>query len=127
MADIAAVQALQGPLNPNAPNYGEVGDIQQLKQGAPTGTPMTPPSGGTPGGVDLSSVTPLGAPSAMPDQHVTDGVTAKPGSPPSPQDQDRADIRNLDPSMVNAMLYQASQPGTSPTFQRYVRELYSNR
>lgn len=118
--------ALSGALNPNAPNYGEVGDLQQLASAVPGGT-GAPGAPGTQPGVDLSQVTPLGAPSTMPGQHVTDGTTIQPGSPPSAYDQDKADIRALDPGLVNAMIYQSSQPGASPTFQKYVRELYSQR
>lgn len=119
--------ATGGVLSPNNPLYGEVADLQNLKSAAGGGAAPTgaAPAGGS--GVDLSQVTPLGAPSAMPDQHVTTGSTAVPGQAPSAHDQDKVDVRALPPALVNAMIYQASQPGASPTFQRYVREIYSIR
>lgn len=117
-----------GVLNPNNPNYGEVADIQNLKSAAPlSGTGAGAGTGAAPqAGVDLSQITPLGAPSGMPGEHVTTG-TQQFQPPGSPRDADIADLKALPPALISTLLYQASQPGASPTFQKYVREVYSNR
>ena len=121
-----------GVLNPDAPAYGENLELQNLTTAAPlAGTPgATTPGGG--GGVDLSKVVGLGAPSQ--DQlPVTAGAAAGPGPGPEvlglpmdPTQERRADARSLSPGLLNALTAEASRSDATPSFKRRVREILSS-
>ena len=107
--------------------YGEGAEFREIQQGSPLAA--TAVSGQPQGGVDLSGVTGLGAPSAQPDTPVTAGAAAGPGAgvsalglPQDPTALARADAKQLAPYLP-AMIHASQQDGATPSFKRYVRGL----
>lgn len=106
---------------PNA-GYGENAEFTALQQGAPLagGSSSSP----------RPSVTPFGAPSAYPEQPVTNGAAAGAGAgasalgfPTSPYAEQRSGVQNLPPGQVAAMIRRAQEPDASPEFKRLVRQV----
>ena len=77
------------------------------------------------GGVDPSGLTPLGAPSARPDEPITSGMSGGPGAGPALppmgglSDEEAERMRSYLPVLV----FQASMPEASPALKQYVRQL----
>lgn len=120
-----------GVMDSNAPAYGENLEIQNLKSAAPmAGTAGAPIAPQGQGGLDLSRIVGLSAPSQRADEPVTAGAAA--GAGPGPEalglpttkvQEDRADARSLPPGLVQALVAQASADNASPSFRRRVREV----
>lgn len=122
-----------GVLDPNAPEYGEGVEIQNLQAEGASGMGGGAPGGGGFAGVDLSGVTPLGAPgqSGLP---VTAGadVGAGPGPealglPMDPAAEERADVAALDPAFIQVLLAASTRSDATPSFRRAVRKIVMNQ
>ena len=108
--------------------YGEQKDFQEIQSGAPMqGAPDMGAMFG--GGGGMPSITPLGAPSARPDEPVTAGSPSGPGVGPEAigmgltnKAQNEVDARQIArylPSLERA----ANQPGVPTSFVRFVKYL----
>lgn len=81
--------------------------------------------GGAPVGPDPSTLTPLGAPSARPEEEIFAGMPMGPGAGstmPHPSGLDEKDRERLR-SWLPVLIFQASQPEASAQLKQYVRKL----
>lgn len=123
-----------GVLDPDAPEYGEGVEMQNLSSqaamagggGAPGG------AGGGFAGVDMSAITPLGAPGQM-GLPVTAGADAGAGPgasalglPMNPREEAKADARSLDPAFIQVLLAASTRSDSTPSFRRAVRGIVNN-
>lgn len=115
-------------MDPGAAAYGEGVELADLQSQAPMAGAAGAAPGGAPG---MAGPPPLGldAPSQI-DLPVTSGAAAGPGDgpealglPQDPNEESKADVRSLDPAMVQALLAAASRPDATPSFKRRVREI----
>jgi hypothetical protein len=107
------------------PDYGEGKAYKQLEQGAPMAQ-----APGLPGGTDFASlfgnpadrVTPLSAPSAMPNQPVTDGASLGPGAGAIMPPQNDAQKQRI-ASYMPFLEWMANQPGSSDSARNLIRQM----
>lgn len=108
--------------------YGENKTFREVQGGAPLGAP----SGGQSaqgGGLDMSSIVPLGAPSAQPETPVTDGAAAGLGAGPEalglPGNLDKMDAQDLR-KYLPVLMRIAERSDTPPGTKFFVRRLLAN-
>lgn len=108
--------------------YGE----QQAFQAAQQAAPMSESAGGLatqgalPAGPDMSRITPMGAPSQLPDQPVTAGMPFGPGAgstaSPTQPSLTPAEVARLRPYVPTLVLL-ASAEDADPATKQFVRQL----
>lgn len=103
--------------------YGEQAAFQEAQAGAPMGSGQAETA--TAGGIDLSSIVPLDAPTTRPDEPVTAGAAAGPGVGPEAiglgakaiESEDLDRLRRYLPALVEM----ANRPDSTASFRNYVR------
>lgn len=96
--------------------------MEQIQSGAPLrATPSSAQSAtAAPAPIDPSALTPLDAPTARPDEPLTEGVDQFTGTPPSAMDEStRERMRTYLPTL----LWLASRPQASEQTRQFVRQL----
>lgn len=119
---------------PNA-DYGEQSEYRSLQQGAPLARkPHVAPGRGGGQGAAPPQVTPFGAPSERPGEPVTAGADAGPGPgqaslglPMDPLQERKADVANIPPGMIQAMIAASQRPNATASFKRLVKNTLANR
>lgn len=119
-----------GPAKMDLPNakYGEAQAFRDAQQGESFGNPAGSAASGTPG---IPMPTPLGAPSAMPDQPVTSGADAGAGPDSGAlglpgQSTFTEDIRKRLGPLLPWLIRKADDPHSSQEFRDQVRFLIAN-
>lgn len=116
--------------------YGDQVAMKDLRAQSPVQpgrkTTVQPSRGG--GSQPPPSVVPFGADSMEPDVPVTDGAAVGPGAgleslnlPGTPAEMARADVANMHPGFIEAMVRASTRDGATPSFKKYVRQLLANR
>lgn len=121
--------------------YGEQQAYQEIQGGAPmAGGGMEGPGGGGGGGAEqmmqalAAAQQGWGAGTGRPDEPVTAGAGAGDGPgldalglPQTDEDFRQADVANLPPGMVKAMVRASQGPDASPSFKKLVRSVIARR
>lgn len=119
--------------------YGEAQDMRAVQGGARMGADgAAAAAAGAAGGSDLGALlaglTGFDAASGAPDEPVTAGAAAGAGAGPEslglPTDavsERSADAKAIPEGQLRAMIRASQQPGATPSFKRYVRELVASR
>jgi hypothetical protein len=110
--------------------YGDATDMQQLQAGAPMAQVPSLAAPTAPTLQDATQhLTPLGAPSVMPQTPVTDGAAMGPGQgvgalqlPTNPNQQDAASLARYLPTLIK----QANDPKTPDGYKTWVRNIIAN-
>ena len=120
-----------------ANGYGEGVAMEELRAGSPVQPPRKPtaqPSRGGGGGDPLAGIMGFDAPSALPDVPVTAGAAAGPGEglealglAQDPQAEVRADVAQMHPGMIEAMVRASMREGATPSYKRFVRQMLANK
>jgi len=103
-------------------SYGETKDMQDIQSGAPLGQSMAPPEAPP---ADSSSLIPLDADSARPDEPVTAGADAGAGPGMSMlglPSEDAGDLQGIIKDLPMLEWY-SNQPNASPSFKAWVRRI----
>jgi hypothetical protein len=110
-------------------SYGSSQDFQQQQSAAPLAPKPGAPGSVPQGGMDLSSIIGLDAPSTQPNIPVTDGAAAGPGAGPAalgqPIDPKSQEAQAL-ARYVQVMIRQSDADGATPAFKAYVHQLIQN-
>lgn len=103
-------------------DYGEATEMEQIQSGAPMRQTQTAAqsAGMAPAPIDPTSLTPLNAPTARPDEPVTEGVGQF--TAPSPTDIDDSTREKLR-GYLPTLLWLASRPQASEQTRQFVRQL----
>lgn len=118
-------------------NYGDQVAMEELRAGSPVQparkTTVQPSRGGG-GGGGMPMVAGMGDPTSMPDVPVTDGADLGAGSgagslglPQTDADMARADVAQMHPGFIEAMVKASMSADATPSFKKYVRQLLANR
>lgn len=119
-----------------ATEYGEGTAMKDLRAGAPVQDPrkptVQPDRGGA--GVGAMPVAGFDAPTAMGDTPITDGAALGPGAgieglglPQEDIDYARADVANMHPGFIEALVRASMREDATPSFKKYVRSVLAKR
>lgn len=107
--------------------YGEQAAYQQAESAAPMAQSPAPGVGQVQPfqPVDTSGLTPMGAPSARPDEPITSGLSGGPGAGPALPQPGKMDPQTADKmkSYLPVLIALASQPDVDPATRAYVANL----
>jgi hypothetical protein len=121
-----------------ANNYGEGVSMQALRKDAPVQPPrkqtVQPSRGGGGGGAMPEGVIGFDQPTMNPGEPITSGVdlgdgpgTEALGLPQGQEQTARADVAQMHPGFIEAMVRASMSKTATPSFKKYVRSLLANR
>lgn len=110
-------------------SYGSAQEFRAQQSAAPLAPSAGAPGGAPAGGLDLSALVGLDAPSTMPDVPVTDGADEGPGATTAalglPADPDREEARALG-RWLPTMIRIADSDEATPSFRQFVHRVIQN-